>query len=357
MLLFILPLFSGGGAERVTINILLQLHSRGHSVGLIVFSKKGPLLEMIPDDITIYDLGTERLRRSIVPLLLTIYRLRPKVIFSTFGYINISLIFFRWLMPKKTEIWIREANLPSISLVHNKYPHFMRFAYYWLYNSSNKLISTSERMSEEFNINFNIPLSKISLLPNPVDEEKIRSSIKPFKYKESDGFNFVAAGRLTYQKGFDRLLFWFANLKDDSNTLTILGEGPLHNELKSTINVLGIQNQVTLMGFVQNPWHYYAYADAFLLLSRWEGMPNVVLEALTCGTMVIATADSGGIKEVKKQTLDGSVFIIENEKEFIQTVRCEISRKKTSINASLLPVKYQMKNVVSIIEGWLKEIG
>lgn len=357
MILFILPLFSGGGAERVTINLMLKLHSRGHNIGLIVLNKRGPLIEKIPSDINIYDLKTQKLRRSILKLIRLIYLLKPKVIFSTFGYINVCLLLLRFVLPKKTIIWIREANLPSVALKHAPNSVLMSLGYFFLYRRANKLISTSEKMTQEFNKRFNVPLSKIFLLPNPIDEDYIRSNIKLESFKKSKGLKFVASGRLTYQKGFDRLISWFAELNDESNNLTILGEGPLYEELKSRICSLQIQNQVKLVGFVKNPWQYYARADAFLLSSRWEGMPNVALEALACGTIVIATKDSGGIQEIREEAFNDSVMVMDNDKEFIKSMRQTVSKNKTSLHASLLPNKYRLNKVVSIFEEWLIELG
>ena len=59
MILFVLPLFSGGGAERVSINLLKELHKYGYSVSILVFKSEGPLLSMIPKDIPLYNLNTK----------------------------------------------------------------------------------------------------------------------------------------------------------------------------------------------------------------------------------------------------------------------------------------------------------
>ena len=91
-ILFILPNFSGGGAERASLNIAIKLHQRGHIVKLIVFDRVGPLLKMMPENMNIESLRTKKLMKSIIPLTLKIYRLKPKVIFSSLSYINIFLV-------------------------------------------------------------------------------------------------------------------------------------------------------------------------------------------------------------------------------------------------------------------------
>jgi len=355
MILFILSRFSGGGAERVTINLLTELnHSSRSSVGVVVFDKSGPLLSTVPNDVPIYNLGTSTLRRSIVPLVKKIHELKPKVIFSTFGYINVALLSVRWLLPRRTEIWIREANLPSISLTNNPYPKLMTALYRLLYKNSDKLICSSERMKAEFILDFSISKSVIKILPNPIDVDAIRSCSFPVKRFDKGGVCYVASGRLVYQKGFDRLLHWFDKLENKKSTLIILGEGGLKGELEYEAKLLKIQDRIRFLGFCDNPWQWYAGADAFLLSSRWEGMPNSALEALVCGTLVIATEESGGVKEIIGQGKSDNITVVSNEKQFIEAMdKVEIKDKSYKFD-SLLPNRFIKKNVISTIERWLK---
>ena len=357
MIIFILPSFSGGGAERVSINLIKALNINRHSVGIIVFEKSGKLLSMVPGEIPIYNLGTKTLKRSIVPLLMKLYNLRPNVIFSTFGYVNIALLATCWLLPYSHKLWIREANLPSVSLSNNKKHFLMKLLYRLLYRYADCTFSTSEKMSDDFIYNFNVPKSKIKILPNPINEKEIRSKSIPMIRRDSNAVHFVAAGRLTYQKGFDRLLEWFATLDSEKYTLTILGAGPLMKSLNKSIKHLGIEKQVVLVGFNNNPWQWYAGADAFLLSSRWEGMPNAVLESLACGTPVIATFESGGVDEVARCTLNSAVTVVNNSSQFIQAMKRVVQSENHSIKPSLLPRKYEILSVVSVLENMLKDVS
>jgi glycosyltransferase involved in cell wall biosynthesis len=354
-IVFLLPRFSGGGAERVIINLLTELHNRGYLVGIMVFDKSGPLLSSVPHDVRIYDLCTKSLRSSIVPLLQKIHQLRPKVIFSTFGYINVALLIFRRFLPKKTKIWIREANLPSVSLANNSWPRLMTVLYRFFYRKSDKLICSSIVMKNEFILNFLVTDHLIEVLPNPVDVDKIYASSVPKKCFDKDGVRYVAAGRLVYQKGFDRLLYWFSKLSNKKSTLVILGDGNLKSELIKKSELLDIQDRVKFLGFCDNPWQWYAGADVFLLSSRWEGMPNSVLEALACGTPVIATEESGGIREITRYSKDDSV-VVATESQFIHAMNKVKIQDKNIQLSSLLPSRYEKKNVTSIIEIWLSDL-
>jgi glycosyltransferase involved in cell wall biosynthesis len=355
-ILFLLPRFSGGGAERVTINLLTGLHNRGHLIEIIVFDKSGPLLSMVPANVLIYNLGTITLKRSIVPLIKKIRQLKPKVIFSSLGYINVALLSIRWLLPRKIEIWIREANLPSISLPNNSYPWLMSMFYRILYRKADKLICSSKKMRNEFTLDFLVSEHVVSILPNPIDVDKILISTLPIMRFDKGGVCYIAAGRLTFQKGFDRLLCWFSKLEDKKSTLAILGDGVLKDELIRETESFNIQNRVKFIGFCDNPWQWYAGADVFLLSSRWEGMPNSALESLACGTPVIATEESGGIKEIIEQKINNSVVIVSGAQQFVKAMNSVKIKNQNYQSDSLLPEKYKKENVIHIIEGWLDEI-
>jgi len=350
MILFILPLFSGGGAERVALNLLAELHNRGHLVGIIVFDKNGPLLSMVPNNVQIYNLNTGSLKNSVVPLVRKIRQLSPKVVFSTFGYINVALLAIGWLLPAKTKIWVREANLPSISLNNNRYPKLTPLLYRLLYRYADKVICTSKIMKNEFVSDFSVPESSIEILPNPVDIEFIRSSMLPIMRFDNGGICYIASGRLTFQKGFDRLLKWFSILDDKKSTLVILGDGDDKHALIQQSDELNLQNRVKFVGFCDNPWQWYAGADCFLLSSRWEGMPNVVLESLACGTRVISTIESGGVVEIAKQAVEGGLIVTSSTSSFInEMLRVERNPIK-KIKESLLPDMYHIESSILIIE-------
>ena len=183
MILFILPSFAGGGAERVLLNILIQLHHRGSNVQLIVFNRDGPLRKMLPEEIVCHNLNSLTLRKALFPLILKIHLLKPKVIFSTLSYVNLSLIFIRFFIRAKFLIFAREANLPSISISNNKFPTFMNFIYRRLYQYADKIICSSLRMKNELIEHFDISEKKLFILPNAVDEDLIRKMATKKKVK------------------------------------------------------------------------------------------------------------------------------------------------------------------------------
>lgn len=212
-------------------------------------------------------------------------------------------------------------------------------------------------MLEELTCDFDVPSHVLCELQNPVDVSRIRlEALSNHRGSGGAGRCFVAAGRLTTQKGFDRLLEMFAESAGPEDRLAILGEGPLGEELRQRVNELGIGERVNLTGFLDNPWAWFAAADAFLLPSRWEGMPNVALEALACGLPVIATPESGGIAEVAAVAAPGAVQVVKAGNNFIQAMREVPCRPKDTLPKSLLPPQYQLESVVDTFASWLTEI-
>jgi glycosyltransferase involved in cell wall biosynthesis len=356
VLMAVLPDLNGGGAERVTLNLLNGLAAGSVRVGLLSFLGRGPLSQFLSSSVESHVLPTGSLRRSLGPVVAAVRHFRPTVVFSTLGYVNVAILALRVLFPRGTRVWVREANLPSISLPNNRFPRLMRLAYVMLYRRTDILVCTSERMREEFVSQFRVPADKIRILPNPVDEHAIRYRAIELPKVSTSGRCFVTAGRLTHQKGFDRLLAMFAEMGDDESELNILGEGSLEESLHQQAAELCIDAKVRFVGFTDNPWAWFAAADAFLLPSRWEGMPNAVLEALACGVPVIATPESGGIAEVADIAEPGAVQVVEVGRPFIEAMRRVKCRPKDKLMPSLLPSQYRLESVVDTFLSWLNQI-
>lgn len=106
-------------------------------------------------------------------------------------------------------------------------------------------------------------------------------------------------GRLTAQKAFDVLIEAFVQVrKSRPARLLILGEGEERQKLEMLITQLGLEQEIELPGFVSNPYPYMAHAAVFVLSSKWEGLPTVLVEAMALRTPVIATDCPSGPREI-----------------------------------------------------------
>ncbi|MDP6473527.1 MAG: glycosyltransferase [Alphaproteobacteria bacterium] len=352
---FVLPSFAGGGAERVMLQLLGGLDRARFQPSLIVLSGDGPLADLVPGDVPLTDLARPRLRHALPALVGAIRRARPRAVISSLGYVNLALIAGRRLLPFGTRIIVREANMPSLSLPAGPRPGLTRWLYRRYYPRADAVICTSHRMMGEMSGDIGVAHTRLHLLPNPVDAPALRAEIGTLPAGEGNAVCFIAAGRLTRQKGFDRLIEAFANLPGECR-LTILGEGPERVALEAMCGRFGLGDRIHMPGFEGNPWPHYAAADAFLLPSRWEGMPNAALEALACGTPVIATPQSGAIAEIASAAPAGAVTMAAWGDGFATAMINIRAGKEKRPRPSLLPPGHEPAAVARRFENILRQL-
>lgn len=314
--IFILPDLETGGAERIVTTIANHLSRDRFEPKILLLRKQGGYLDFLKKDVEIIDIDTERIRHSLKPILKEIYRRKPDIVFSGFGEVNAYLSLFIKLFPKVKFI-ARETNVVSQHVTKKEIRFFYNF-----YNNYQQIIAQSDDMMNDLITNFKINRSKIIKINNPVDfdfiEEKLLASKKPesFKYNYK---NVVAIGNLSARKGFDNLLKVFSRLKNEKIILHILGDGKDRDLLHQMKDFLGLKN-VVFHGRQENPYEFLKYADLFVLSSRYEGFPNVLLEAGACGTYSLANNCPGGINEIIQNEINGELGNIDNHEDFSQKI-------------------------------------
>lgn len=296
--LFFIPALVPGGAERVTTTLLRNLSREKFDVTLAVVNQQGSVFsEELPPDIPIVDLKASRLRYGLLKILRHIWNTRPDVVFSTVNYFNVTLGAMRPLWPRETRFIARPTILFSAALQGNRQPVLWRALTKAALTNTDLLVFQSSAMEQDYRKSLDWHDGAAVVIPNPVDVAFLR---KQQVVVGADGpdfdpsvFNLVAAGRLEDQKGFDLAIEAIALAKSANVHLTILGEGSRREMLEKLIQERNVQDRVHLVGYRQNPYPFYGKADGFLLSSRFEGFPNVVLESLFIGTPVVATPIAG----------------------------------------------------------------
>lgn len=345
----VVPSLRGGGAEKVIINILRNIDKNKFDIKLILVKKEGPYVKLIPDDILVSDLNKERVRYSLLKLIKELNEFKPDIIFSTLGHLNIALLSIRKLIKGNPKIIVREANTPSKSISSNK--RFLTTLYKYFYPKADLIVAQCKEMKDDIVDIFNIDEKKITYIYNPVDIEGIKNCCKNKNPYNNNKINLLSVGRLTFQKGFDILIDAFnIVLKKIPNAhLTILGEGILKNDLQKQAEILGIRENISFVGFKENPYPYYYYSDVYILSSRWEGFPNTLLEALACGTKVVATDCKSGPKEI---LAGGKYGVLVNEGDYKSLadgiIKAIIGENKTSDRANLFHIKKIIKEYEKI---------
>ena len=323
-----------GGAERIVMTLANHLPREKFEPKIMLLRKDGGYLRYVKDDVEIIDLNTERIRHSIRPILKEIRKRKPDIVFSGFGEVNAYLSLFIKLFPK-TKFIARETNVVSEHVTRKEIKFFYKF-----YNSYRNIICQSDDMAQDLLKNFDIKSNKIVKINNPVDfdfiDDKLKSSQRPESFKQNFK-NVVAIGNLSSRKGFDNLLKVFSRLKNENILLHILGDGRDKDMLHEMKELLGLKN-VTFHGRQENPYQFLKFADLFVLSSRYEGFPNVLLEAGACGTFSLANNCPGGINEIVHSGVNGEVSDINNHEDFAQDILKVLKQEhdENSIRGSIL---------------------
>lgn len=299
--LFLVPTLRGGGAERVIVTLLRHLDRARFRPILAVVDLSGAVFRTdVPGDVEVIDLHSSRVRYALPRIACLIHSLRPDVVFSTLGHLNLALAILRPLMPNGPRYFARETTLVTQANAGHHRPKLWNWAYRRFYRRFDLVVCQSHAMYNDLVDHHGLPAAKCLVIHNPIDLSLIRklSAEGPcdgssLTSREHARVRLLAVGRLSKEKGFDLLIEALALCKRPALQLTILGEGPLRREMEQLARDRGVGGQILFAGFQSNPYPYFRHADALVLSSRYEGFPNVVLEALACGVPVVSTPVPG----------------------------------------------------------------
>lgn len=316
-ILFLIDGLPGGGAENVTLTLAQGIASRGYHVTLMSLS---PRLDYeIPENI-VYRVCYEHAKGPLRKLAELSARARlldsqleklfeergkPALVISSLH--KTDRIVVRSNKLKQCNVWHCVHGIFSRSYLANRNFLSRCFKKYKIQKTYYKrnVITVSDAVGEDLIDVVGIRPKSIITIYNPFDFNKIRqraNAVNPYAAEEY----ILHIGRIHEVKRQDRLLEAFAQAQI-STKLIIVGQGDagITEQLKATIEKLGIQDKVILAGFTNNPLPILKGARLFALSSDSEGLPTVLIEALICGTPVVSTACPGGVKEIMAGNLAG----------------------------------------------------
>lgn len=306
----LLPDLRLGGGQRVLLALAEQWARQGHRVDLITVIGDGELIPEVPHGVRHVALvhPAWARKKSLFPRALWSWwrylrRHRPDAALSSMTGTNLLALCARWLTQQPARLVAREA-ASFDNLRHPRMRRWMRR----LYPRADCVVAVSRGVAEDLS-DLGLPAPRIQVIHNPVDPASLRQRARtPLSAALTDAPYLISVGRLTEQKDHATLLRAYArSAARVTHRLAIVGDGDLKPALTALADSLGIAHRVLWLGALTDPYAALSGAALFVLSSRWEGHPNVLLEALALGVPVVACDCPSGPAEILRGGQYGSL--------------------------------------------------
>ena len=340
-----------GGAERMTVTFAKQLDREKYDVTFCILEiadNKG-IEEFIGNNYKMIHIPYTSFGLNL-KLLSSLYNVlkeeKPDFVFASLISINFRLLLFAGMF-KQTKFIVRNNIYLASSSIYQK--TLMRMTY----PKAVRVIAQTDEMKEELDSLLKCDKEKVVVIQNPIDEETILKKLSNYQpFMHTGHVNYVAVGRFAPSKGFDVLVKAFNNVckKEPYSVLYIVGRYDEQNSyfqgVWKWVKEHGIQDKIHLVGFNDNPYRYMKNADCFVLSSRNEGLPNVLIEALYIGTPVAACTCIPVIERIVNEGKTGYLAKPEDAEELADAMMkaCKLGRVKSTYKASSIESLLQYFN-------------
>jgi glycosyltransferase involved in cell wall biosynthesis len=302
---FFVPFSFGRGVERVNVTLARALAARGIDVDVVVARGNGPYFGELGGKARLVDLAVGRTPASLWPLVRYLRRARPGVMLSAPDSGSIVALLARRLARVDTRMVTVTHAVLSRSLQRKPGPYRRAFPQLLrrTYRGADALVAVSDWVADDLAEVARVPRSRIQVIPNPVVHDGLLAKTSDrtgHPWLHNGGVPVIlSVGRLNTEKNYGDLVRAFALLRRERPArLIILGDGTERAELARLAHALGVGGNVSLPGFVSNPYGYMARASLLALSSNYEALPTVLIEALACGCPIVAADCPGGIREI-----------------------------------------------------------
>ena len=286
------------------LDVASGLAERDLTVDLVTIRGDGPLSDQVPPHVRLVDLRAKRALVSLPPLLRYLRHSRPDVLISTGTTANVVALIARLCSSRRMQLIVRESNTLSSAIDASRgWERAVLKAYTWLLPAAGVVVANSSGSATDLQGTVPRLRSPVAVIHNPVvwDDHLDRAAL-PVDHPWLNNHEVpvvLAAGRLVPQKDFGTLLRAVSQLAEERDVrLIVIGEGPERAALNRLAKKLGIESIVDFPGFQLQPLSFMARARVFALSSRYEGSPNVLIQAMGTGTPLVSTDCPNGPREI-----------------------------------------------------------
>lgn len=355
----------GYGSERVALNLAQGFLKKGLKVDFVIIEFGGEFIKMVPQEAKTIELGVADLKSSstwkkIRALVKYLRQERPTALVSIYDTINLAT-WAKILAGVSTKIFVDVQNTLSNEFTGNRgklKSCLVRLSYPW----SDGVIASSQGVAKDLTVFAGISSADISVIYNPVVTpeifEKAEEPIHHSWFALGELPVILGVGRLSEQKDFSALIKAFAIVrKHRASRLVILGEGLLRTQLEDLVKELGLQQDVGLLGYTENPYAYMAKASVFVLSSKFEGFGNVIVEAMAFGTPIVATDCPSGPSEILDDGKYGRLVAVGNINTLAEAIVETLDKSDRSPEYNTLKSRATEFSVDLIADRYLKVLG
>lgn len=314
-ILFVLPRMVTGGVERVSLNLIKGFIEHGHNCAFALRRAYGEFLPEAQDLCPIYEVAAGGLYQFIPNLAKLIKTWQPTHIVTAFADVG----FLTYLAIKQSGrevVWVHGVHgthdliTARPSLVGRARFELDKFLASIVYKKCNAVVAVSNGVRQDILDKFKVAKNKVITIYNPVLDDT-QLTLRAANNLSKHGIpKIVALGRLTREKGFDILIEAMSKVPQPWQ-LDIWGDGEDKQILQSLINQYDLQQYVFLRGSTSKPFDVLRQSDLFVLSSRCEGLPTVLIEALCCQCNIVATDCPHGSVEILENGRWG--ILVKNE--------------------------------------------
>ncbi|HEY9706701.1 MAG TPA: glycosyltransferase [Oculatellaceae cyanobacterium] len=342
-----------GGIERVMVNLTRNFIERGLRVDLVL-NELGYYVSQweFPPEVRIVDLKAPKLLTRVPNLRHYLRQEQPTALLSANHYANEAALLAKRLSGVSTRVVVSDHTALSLEAEHSPrlgLRHWSPYAVRFLYPWADGIITVSQGVAKDLAGLTGLPMERIQTIYNPLVTpdilEKAKEPVDHPWFAPGELPVIIGVGRLEEQKDFPTLIRAFAQVRQVRPArLMILGQGSQLSRLNALVGELGLENDVAMLGFVQNPYAYIARAAVFTLSSAWEGFGNVLVESMVLGTPVVSTDCQSGPAEILDNGKYGELVPVGDSEAIAQAILSVLSGKAKSVDPAWLK-QFTLENI------------
>lgn len=335
-LLFVLPSFTFGGAERTSLNLLGGIDRTKIRICLVTSKTMFHHFEHIGVDkfLAIEDLGIDvwfhTLRRFIHDIRKMAFILKtehPDLAFGMMHYPSSLLAFAKKVYNPKVKVIVSPRGPSTEYLKHFEHNVFRKVWLRWVFGFfcrfADRIVVASTGMKEECVRDYQAIPENVEVIPNSIDIHDIKKKAdEAIDITIPPGFRVIAtAGRLEREKNMPILLKAFSEIrKREKVKLLVIGDGSEKNSFEILSDELDIRRDVMFVGYQNNIYKFISKADIFVHTCLFEGFANVIVEAMACGVPVVAVNCPYGPRDIIEHGVNGLLVPIQSEGSLVEAL-------------------------------------